>query len=102
MAKKEGLRKRIFDIIQIGNKEDVPSVVFDLGITVMILLNLFTTLFSTFEASKPYAGIINVIDIVTVVVFTVEFILRIITADYLYPKKNPVLARFLFIFSFVN
>lgn len=100
MAKKEGLRKRIFDIIQIGNKEDVPSVVFDLGITVMILLNLFTTLFSTFEASKPYARIINVIDIVTVAVFTVEFILRIITADYLYPKKNPVLARFLFIFSF--
>lgn len=100
MAKKENVRKRIFDIIQIGNKEDLPSVAFDIGITVMILLNLFATLFSTFEASKPYAGIINVIDIVTVVVFTVEFILRIITADYLYPKRNPVVARILFIFSF--
>ena len=79
MAKKENVRKRIFDIIQIGNKEDLPSVAFDIGITVMILLNLFATLFSTFEASKPFAGVLNVIDIITVVVFTAEFILRIIT-----------------------
>ena len=100
MAKKENVRKRIFDIIQIGNKEDLPSVAFDIGITVMILLNLFATLFSTFEASKPFAGVLNVIDIITVVVFTAEFILRIITADYLYPKRNPVVARILFIFSF--
>ena len=100
MAKEKGLRRRIFDIIQIGNKEDVPSVTFDIVITVVIFLNLFATLFSTFEESKPFTPVLNVIEIVTVVFFTVEYILRIITADYLYPKKQPFPARICFIFSF--
>ncbi len=100
MAKVKNLRKRIFDIIQIGNKEDVPSVIFDIGITITIFLNIFVTFFSTFEQSKPYSGVLNVIEIVTVVIFTIEYILRIITADYLYPDKKPMVARLLFIVSF--
>jgi len=100
MAKKKGIRKRIFDIIQIGNKEDIPSVCFDLLITVVILLNLFVTLFSTFEESKPFAPVLNVIEIVTVVIFTIEYILRIITADYLYPNNSPFTARLRFLVSF--
>ena len=100
MAKEKGLRKRIFDIIQIGNKEDIPSVSFDIFITVVILLNIFATFFSTFEESKAVAPALNVIEIVTVVIFTIEYILRIITADYLYPKKNAFVSRICFIFSF--
>jgi len=100
MAKVKHLRKRIFDIIQIGSKEDVPSVVFDIVITVAIFLNLFAMFFSTFEQSKPYTRALFVIEVVTVVIFTVEYILRVITADYLYPDKKPVVARIFFIFSF--
>ena len=100
MAKVNKLRKRIFDIIQIGNKEDLPSVAFDILITATIFLNLFAMFFSTFEESKPYSGGLYVIEVVTVVIFTIEYILRIITADYLYPDKKPMVARILFIFSF--
>ena len=100
MAKAKNIRKRIFDIIQIGNKEDLPSVSFDIFITITIFLNLFAMLFSTFEASKNYSALLSVIEIVTVVIFTVEYILRIITADYLYPDKKPMVARLLFIVSF--
>lgn len=100
MAKAKNIRKRIFDIIQIGNKEDLPSVSFDIFITITIFLNLYAMLFSTFEASKNYSAMLSVIEIVTVVIFTVEYILRIITADYLYPDKKPMVARLLFIVSF--
>ena len=100
MAKTKDLRKRIFDIIQIGNKEDLPSTAFDIFITVVIFLNLFATIFATFEESKPFTPVINAIETVTVIIFCIEYILRIITADYLYPKKNPALARLLFIVSF--
>ena len=100
MAKAKNIRKRIFDIIQNGNKEDLPSVSFDIFITITIFLNLFAMLFSTFEASKNYSAMLSVIEIVTVVIFTVEYILRIITADYLYPDKKPMVARLLFIVSF--
>ncbi len=100
MTKKKGIRKRIFDIIQIGSREDAPSMAFDILITIAIFLNLFAMFFATFEQSKPYTGALHVIEIVTVVIFTVEYILRVITADYLFPDKNPWLARLLFVVSF--
>ena len=100
MAKDSKIRKRIFDIIQIGNKEDIPSAAFDIFITIVIFLNLFATLFSTFKESVRFENALNIIETVTVIIFTVEYVLRVLTADYLYPKKNPVMARVAFIFSF--
>lgn len=100
MAVKGNARKRIFDIIQIGNKSDIPSAAFDIFITLTIFVNLFVTFFATFEQSKPYSGTLDILEYVTVGIFLVEYILRILTADYLFPKSNPVLARVLFLFSF--
>ena len=84
-------KRRIFDIIQIGNREDVPSRLFDILITVSILLNLFAIFFETFESSKPYSGILYLIELITVLFFTVEYILRLWTSGYLYPDKNSPL-----------
>ncbi|MBR3040381.1 MAG: ion transporter [Lachnospiraceae bacterium] len=100
MAVKGKVRKRIFDIIQIGNKSDIPSAVFDLFITLTIFVNLFVTFYSTFQSAQKFSSTLTILEYVTVGIFTVEYILRILTADYLYPKKNPFLARILFIFSF--
>lgn len=92
-------KRRIFDIIQIGNREDVPSRLFDILITISILLNLFAIFFETFESSKPYSGILYLIELITVLFFTVEYILRLWTSDYLYPDKKPLHAAFCFLFS---
>lgn len=83
------LKRRIFDIIQIGNKEDFPSRSFDVIITVAILLNLFSIFFETFEQSKPYTSVLYIIELITVIIFTIEYILRLWTADYLYPDRPP-------------
>ena len=100
MAKNNKIRKRIFDIIQIGNKEDLPSFTFDIVITVLILLNLGVTIAQTFEQCNPIMPFLNTVEAVTVILFTIEYILRIVTADYLYPKRSPVWARISFVFSF--
>ena len=42
-------KKRVFDIIQIGNRKDFISSAFDIFIVVTIVLNLFVTLFQTFD-----------------------------------------------------
>ena len=96
----KNVRDRIFNIIQIGKRTDLLSTSFDIFIVIMIMLNLFVTLFSTFEESVPYAGIINVIDTITIIVFTIEYILRLWTADFLYPSKKRAAATFKFVFSF--
>ena len=93
MEKKEKIRKRIFEIIQIGNRPDIPSVVFDLFITIVIILNLFVTLYATYESSLRYSKLLDAI-------FTIEYILRLWTATYLYPDETPVKAAKLFALSF--
>ena len=93
-------KKRIFDIIQIGNRKDMPSTAFDIFIVVVILVNLFITIFDTFDESAPYTDILDRLELVTIIIFTVEYILRVWTAEYLYPKKEFWKAKLKFIFSF--
>ncbi len=94
------VKNKVFNIIQIGNKNDVPSTLFDYGIIFVIALNLFATLFSTFEVSKPYSTMIDIIEAVTVVIFTIEYALRIWTSDCLYPDSPRGVALLKYVFSF--
>ena len=71
------IKKRIFEIIQIGNRKDFVSSAFDFFIVVVIVLNLFVTLFQTFDESAPYAAALNWIELITIIIFTVEYVLRI-------------------------
>lgn len=77
-------KRRIFDIIQIGNDEDVTSRVFDIVIILMILTNLFIAIYETFDSSAQYLNTLNLIELVTVCGFAVEYTLRVWTAEYLY------------------
>ena len=52
-------RKRIFNIIEIGNKDDVPSAMFDRFIVVVIFVNLIVTLMQTFDQWYRYEDILK-------------------------------------------
>lgn len=94
-------KKRIFDIIQIGNDEDRVSRGFDILIMTVILVNLFLAVFETFENAARYQDILNIAELVTVIIFTVEYILRVWTADYLYSDdENRWRAMLRYVLSF--
>ena len=93
-------RKRIFDIIQIGNDDDLPSRAFDIGLIVMILINLFIAIFETFEVSRAFANALNLLEFITVLAFTAEYALRIWTADYLFPKLDRSHSMLSYVTSF--
>ena len=50
-------RRRIFDIIQIGQVNDLPSRAFDFFIILMILLNIAVLFMRTFESLNSYETI---------------------------------------------
>ena len=58
----EKVKKRIFEIIQIGNQTDVPSLVFDIFIVFVILLNIVITFCQTFAQLSRY-GYLSLIHI---------------------------------------
>lgn len=90
-------KKRIFDIIQIGSREDIPSRAFDIFIVIVILLNILTLILETFTELEGYMTLFKVVEAVTIMIFCVEYVLRIWTAEYLYPKlsKKKAVLRFL-------
>ena len=93
-------RKRLFDIIQIGNKNDLPSRLFDYFITTIILINLVVTFVLTFTLSEASLFWLQWVERITMILFTVEYILRLWTADYLYPGKSRGRATLRFVISF--
>lgn len=93
-------KKRVFEIIQIGNRRDIASAGFDIFIVLAISCNLIATLLSTFEEATPYMQVIHVVEFVTIIIFVIEYILRLWTAEYLYPDKKRWKAVMGFAFSF--
>lgn len=93
-------KKRIFDIIQIGNKEDIPSRAFDIFISIVIILNILAMFLETFSELAPIFPVLKIIEYVTIIIFCIEYVLRIWTANFLFPRKNHFRSAMRFIVSF--
>lgn len=94
------VKKRIFDVIQIGNKTDLISTTFDVVISVLILLSIGVTFLQTFDELAAIRPFLAVIEFATIIVFLVEYLLRLWTAVYLYPDKTAWRATISFAVSF--
>lgn len=94
------VKQRIFKIIQIGNRTDIPSMCFDIFIIFVILANISITFLQTFDGAVRYAGAMEIVELVTMVIFLGEYLLRLWTADCLYPEKTYPAAVFRFAVSF--
>lgn len=94
------MKKRVFDIIQIGYRGDLPSRIFDIAIAVIIILNIFAMTLSTFKTLEPAAPLFEWIEIITLAVFCVEYVLRLWTADLLYPQSGKIGSRLRFLVSY--
>lgn len=93
-------KKRVFSIIQIGNREDLPSRAFDYFIVAVILVNIACTFLETFAVMEPYMHVLRVVEQLTLLVFCVEYALRIWTAPLLYPGLTPWKAVIKFLHSY--
>lgn len=98
--KDKQLKQKIFNIIQIGDKSNRLSRAFDIFITITIVCNIVVTFMQTFDQLAWMSDFFNVMEYVTVTIFCVEYVLRIWTADYLFPDCNRIRSRFKFMISF--
>lgn len=94
------MKKKIFDILQIGDKSNQISRSFDFLLVINILVNIGVMLLETFDEFMPYMGLLRALEIITTIFFCVEYVLRIWTATYLYPGKKESTARLRFLISF--
>lgn len=94
-------KKRIFDIIQIGKRDDFASRAFDLFIVCAIIANIAILFLETFEELETFLPVLHVIEGITIMIFVAEYLLRVWTAEYLYPRtgKGKAILRFLVSFD---
>lgn len=93
-------KEQLFDILQIGDRTNIISHGFDYFLVANILLNILVVFLETFSQLQAYHDTFKIIEIVTTMVFCVEYILRIWTAEYLYPTESRGSARLHFLRSF--
>lgn len=78
------MRKRIFEIIEIAKDEDRLSRIYDWFMIVLIIISIIPL------TMKEPGGVWQLIDKVCVTVFIIDYILRLITADYKYDSASVV------------
>jgi hypothetical protein len=71
----ESIKRRTFEVIQIGKDKDFISILFDVFITVIIFISLFVTLFETFAAARPYMSQLKAVELITMIIFAGEYVL---------------------------
>ena len=93
------LKQTVFEVIQPAAAGKIASKIFDLTILFFILLSVSSVFIATFDLSRDMKRILMWIEIVSVIIFTVEYLLRIWTADLLYPGCGYFRALVKYIFS---
>ena len=96
----KAIKERVFKIISKAEDGDRVSVIFDWTIMALIALSIISIILEPFASIyDKYHPVFQVFEVITVVVFTIEYLLRIWTADLLFPEaKHP---RLKYIFSFM-
>lgn len=93
-------KRRIFDIIQIGNRSDLPSRAFDILLAANIVVNILVLFAQTFDSLEFLSPLLGILEVMTISFFIIEYGLRIWTAGYLYPEESYGRAVRRFLFSF--
>lgn len=76
------MRKRIYEIIELSQDNDRVSSIYDILMMVAIIISIIPLAFKQTYTFFYYT------DIVTAVLFIIDYILRLITADYKMNKKS--------------
>lgn len=100
IGKTDSIKKRVFRLVSKTEDKDRAGRIFDWLIMALIILSIITIILESFpEIEAKYQSVFRILEIFTVIVFSIEYLLRIWTADLLYPEsKHP---RLKYIFSFM-
>ena len=99
MEKYKAIKRRVFEIVDKAEDGDWASKLFDGSIMVLIALSILSIILESFpDINAKYRSVFQVFEAISVVIFTIEYLLRIWTADLLYPDAKYPRLKYLFSF----
>ncbi len=94
------MKQRIYHIIEKGAHGSRANLIFDYSMMLLIILNLGAVVLETFpEFKSRCASFFAYFEIISVIIFTLEYLLRIYVSDLKHPSSNSSRSRLKFMFS---
>ena len=85
----ERFRRKVFKMVSVGVVDDFINQMYDIISTFALVLNIVVTVLSTFtELDLKYGSVFDYLEAVTIAFFALDYILRLYTANCLYPYKG--------------
>ena len=78
------MRKRVFEIIEVSDGNDLASSIYDYFMIIVIVASLIPLAF------KIDSTLFNVIDKIALIIFIIDYLLRLFTADLKYKEKSII------------
>lgn len=96
------MKKRIFQIIEKAEEHDRLSKIFDNILLIIIAFNVLAIILESYDSlSIKYNYVFRYIEVVSIIIFSIEYILRVWTANLKYPQYSGVKARIKYFFTFM-
>lgn len=100
--KKKEIKPAIYDIIRDDYQKNNISNLFDKTIIILITLNVLLVILDTFNLPESVKSIFSIIEIISIIIFSIEYILRIWTSNYIYPNLKGFKARIKYFFTIMS
>ena len=96
------IRKRVYAIIEKAKRGDRNSKVFDIFISCLIITNILAVILGTVKRIEPpLHRFFEIFELISVIIFTIEYVIRIWTCVESSKYKNAVSGRIKYTFSFM-
>lgn len=94
------LKNKTLKLVEKGSHGSKINSVYDIFIMVLILLNIVAIILETIpEISDSYKNTLHIFEIVSVIIFSIEYLLRIYVSDITHPSSSRFKSALKFIFS---
>jgi len=92
-------KSKVYSLIRDDDVNNIYSNIFDGIIIALILINTVMVIAQTFNVSQDWQNIFDVVEVISVLIFTVEYALRVWTSDLMRPNSSAGRARIRYIFT---
>jgi voltage-gated potassium channel len=94
------IKHKTYNLIEKGANGSRINLTFDFAIMTLILLNVMALILESFsEYNKSFQSFLRIFEIVSVVIFSLEYLLRIYVSDLTHPSNSRMKSALKFIFS---
>ena len=94
------IKRRVYEILEVASPSDRASRIFDIFIITLIFLNVVAVVLETVQSfSELHRGFFRSFELFSVMIFTVEYILRVWSCSVNPKYRNPILGRLRFMLT---